>query len=65
VRELAGQSAGKGYLAMTLRGTIVSEALLGRGKLGRRATDQLVLVKKLSIRDKGLGSGGVLPLSRY
>jgi hypothetical protein len=57
VRELAGHSAGKGYLAMTLRGTIVSEALMDRGKPGRRATHQFVLVKKLSIRDKGLGSG--------
>jgi hypothetical protein len=65
VKELAGQSAGKGYLAVTLRGTIVSEALVGRGSLGIGRHTNLCWLKKLSIRDKGLSSGGVLPLSRY
>jgi hypothetical protein len=59
VRELAGQSAGKDYLAMTLRGTIVSEALVGRGKPGRRANTPICVGKKAIYQGQGLGFGVV------
>jgi hypothetical protein len=62
VKELAGQSAGKGYLAMTLRGTIVSEALVSKGKPGRRAnTPTCVGKKSYLLGTRAWVRGGVLP----